>query len=88
MSHSDFTAEQLAQVAHADTQQTKLLRSWLITAHDRRCDRNNSHVSRTGRGSSRPCRECAARLEYSLDDGAIDRRVCAAVRHVAPGRAT
>ena len=86
MSYTTFTAEQLAQAARADLQQSEILRYWL-TARDRHCDHSNlGRVFTTGRGSYRACRDCGARLEYSLDEGATQRRSCAGAHRFAPGR--
>ena len=88
MSYTDFTAEQLAQVARADTQQSEILRYWLLTARDRHCDHSNlGRVYTTGRSSYRACRDCGARLECSLEEGSIQRRACAGARRPAPGLA-
>jgi hypothetical protein len=83
MSHTTFTAEQLTQAARADMQQSELLRDWLQNARDRHC--YHSKVLATGRGSYRACRDCGARLEYSLDQGATQRRARAGVRRPARG---
>jgi hypothetical protein len=86
MSYTTFTAEQLAQVARADMQQSELLRYWLPTARDRHCDHSNlSRVLATGRGFYRACRDRCARLEYSLDEGSTQRRACAGEHRPAPG---
>lgn len=81
MSYTNFTAEQLAQVARADSQQSELLRYWLLTARDRHCDHSNlGRVSTIGRGSYRACRDCGARLEHSVDEVSSQRCGCAGMR--------
>ena len=86
MTCTSFTAEQLAQVAQADVQQSVLLRYWLQTGRDWHCDHSNlSRVIAIGRGSYRVCRDCGARLEYSLDEGSTQRRACAGAHRSARG---
>jgi hypothetical protein len=85
MRYTTFTAEQLAQVARADMQQSELLRYWLLIARDRTCHNSIGRVFTSGRASCRAFRDCGARLETSLDDGSIQRRPCAGSRCPAPG---
>jgi hypothetical protein len=83
MSYANFTAEQLAQEARADMQQSEILRFWLQSARGP-CDNSNvSRVPTTGRNSDRACRDYGAGLKYSLDEGSIQQSACAGARQPA-----
>lgn len=81
MTYTAFTAEQLAQVASADMQQSVALRHWLRDARYRGCQqRKLSLVLTCSRDSYRLCRDCDARLERSVDEGSGQQCGCADMR--------
>jgi len=87
MSYTSFTAEQLAQEARADRQQSEVLHNWLLAERERNCQHSNCRVFTNGRRSSRPCRDFAVMLEYPLDELSIRRHACAFASRPAPRRA-